>query len=241
MPRLQGDKPVTKKQYMPSPAVMASRNEPKDSLDDFPTRPWATRALIEHLPASALDLAVWEPMANRGFMARPLEEQFSRVIRSDVFDYGQGDHIWDFLTWGPAPPWAVGAGWIIMNPPFNVASECILQAIRLATHGVAAILRTNFVEGANRYESLFRDHPPTQILFFCERVPMHRGRIVIDGATAMSYSWFIWEKGVAPKAPAWIPPGTRARLTLPGDYDHEMCWTKERDALMQAETGANLF
>jgi hypothetical protein len=28
---------------------MATRIERKDSLDDFPTPPWATRALIEHL------------------------------------------------------------------------------------------------------------------------------------------------------------------------------------------------
>jgi hypothetical protein len=32
-----------------SHAVMAQRTEAKDSLDDFPTPPWATRALIEHV------------------------------------------------------------------------------------------------------------------------------------------------------------------------------------------------
>ena len=32
-----------------SHAVMAQRHEAKDSLDDFPTPPWATRALLEHV------------------------------------------------------------------------------------------------------------------------------------------------------------------------------------------------
>lgn len=32
-----------------SHAVMAQRSEPHDSLDDFPTQPWATRALCEHV------------------------------------------------------------------------------------------------------------------------------------------------------------------------------------------------
>jgi hypothetical protein len=32
-----------------SHAVMAQRAEAKDSLDNFPTPPWATRALIEHV------------------------------------------------------------------------------------------------------------------------------------------------------------------------------------------------
>ena len=30
-------------------AVMQSRREPHDSLDDFPTPPWGTRALLERL------------------------------------------------------------------------------------------------------------------------------------------------------------------------------------------------
>lgn len=32
-----------------SSAVMAQRSEPHDSLDDFPTPPWATRALIKRV------------------------------------------------------------------------------------------------------------------------------------------------------------------------------------------------
>ncbi|MCV2866637.1 hypothetical protein, partial [Defluviimonas sp. WL0075] len=32
-----------------SHAVMAQRHEPKDSPDDFPTPPWATRALLQHV------------------------------------------------------------------------------------------------------------------------------------------------------------------------------------------------
>jgi site-specific DNA-cytosine methylase len=32
-----------------SPAVMQQRHEPHNSLDDFPTPPWATRALCERL------------------------------------------------------------------------------------------------------------------------------------------------------------------------------------------------
>ena len=32
-----------------SHAVMAQRTESPDSLDDFPTPPWATRAFVEHV------------------------------------------------------------------------------------------------------------------------------------------------------------------------------------------------
>jgi hypothetical protein len=40
-----------------SHAVMAQRNEPKDSRDDFPTPPRATRGLIEHVLESRSALA----------------------------------------------------------------------------------------------------------------------------------------------------------------------------------------
>ena len=35
-----------------SHAVMAQRAELKNSLDDFPTPPWATRALVQHVIVS---------------------------------------------------------------------------------------------------------------------------------------------------------------------------------------------
>ena len=35
-----------------SHAVMNQRREARDSLDDFPTPPWATRALCEHVIAT---------------------------------------------------------------------------------------------------------------------------------------------------------------------------------------------
>src|SRR5215472_16213237 len=54
-----------------SHAVMAQRAELKNSLDDFPTPPWATRALIEHVVVgkSALSsMTCLEPACGRGHM-----------------------------------------------------------------------------------------------------------------------------------------------------------------------------
>ena len=39
-----------------SHAVMAQRIEPADSLDDFPTPPWATRALLKILMKKLMSL-----------------------------------------------------------------------------------------------------------------------------------------------------------------------------------------
>jgi hypothetical protein len=75
-----------------SSAVMQQRREPKGSLDDFPTPPWATRGFMaEVLERFGVDITgktVWEPACNRGYMARPLAERFGYVLTSDIADYG---------------------------------------------------------------------------------------------------------------------------------------------------------
>ena len=76
-----------------SSAVMQQRSEPHNSLDDFPTPPWATRALCEGHPlawGSLSKLTCREPAANRGHMEHTLAEYFGKVEASDIFDYGAG-------------------------------------------------------------------------------------------------------------------------------------------------------
>ena len=82
-----------------SHAVMAQRVEPASGLDDFPTPPWATRALVEHVldkPALA-SMSCLEPACGRGHVAMTLAECFGSVSSSDVFDYGFSE-VADFLT-----------------------------------------------------------------------------------------------------------------------------------------------
>src|SRR6185369_1476261 len=82
-----------------SHAVMAQRAELKNSLDDFPTPPWATRALIERVLASADGLGSMtclEPACGRGHMSVALASYFQKVTSLDVFDYGFGQ-VADFL------------------------------------------------------------------------------------------------------------------------------------------------
>jgi hypothetical protein len=84
-----------------SHAVMAQRIEPKDSPDDFPTPPWATRGLIEHVLEDKTSLASMnclEPACGAGHMAKVLKEYFKEVQSADAFDYGYGT-LRDFLTY----------------------------------------------------------------------------------------------------------------------------------------------
>ena len=201
-----------------SSAVMQQRSEPPDALDDFPTPPWATRALCEWLMENGADnMLAREPAANRGHMVRVLEEYFCHVEAADIFDYGVGYPQADYL-FGPLPP---VTGWTITNPPFRLAEQFIERALDTSEDGVAMIVRAAFLEGVGRHDRLFSRSPPTGILQFTERVVMHKGKLSEKGSTATAYCWLVWlvepTPGAAPRF-HWIPP-CRRRLERPGDYD----------------------
>lgn len=144
-----------------SSAVMSQRIEPSGSLDDFPTPPWAGRALLEHVisPArkavSAAPLfahqEVLEPAVNRGFLAAGLADYFKTVEGCDIQHYplnercprwtealadGRGvqrDEEEDFLQGGlfGLNPLSFSPHWIITNPPFNRAEEFAFRCAEL--------------------------------------------------------------------------------------------------------------
>lgn len=211
---------------------MQQRSEPIGSADYFGTPPWATRALMERLkiPRSS---TVWDPACGRGFMARPLTEYSRSVISSDLFDYGFGE-VKDFLS---SEADGIDCDWVITNPPFNLAADFILKALYRARFGVAVLVRTAFVESRGRYESLFRDHPPTLRLQFVDRVVMHKGDppnpdisvqvwdkkksafVLRRPSTATSYEWMVWDKSSTSNATAseWLAT-KRSDLSKSGDY-----------------------
>lgn len=221
-----------------SSAVMQQRAEAHDSLDDFPTPPWATRALFEHVIIESTGLRralklqrCWEPCANRGFMYVVLKEYFADVVATDIFDYGMGYEQHDFLMSYLPVRARDKIDWIITNPPFRLAEQIVLRARCIAGQGVAVLVRSAFLEGVDRYWTLFSVSPPTLVAQFAERVIMHKGVLrdpskeYLDLATgkmkrpstATSYTWLVWIHGMDPRPPIWIPP-CRRLLERPGDY-----------------------
>lgn len=216
-----------------SSAVMQQRSEPHDSLDFFPTPAWATRALIEHVligggwrADTLAAMSCWEPACGEGHMARPLKEYFRFVHASDVHDYSAAwpgqDRLCDFLFPGSEPPsLRRGVDWVITNPPFRLASDFVLRGLEIAKTGVAVLVRTAFIEGVERYQTLYQRHRPAIFAPFAERVPMFKGRVDPKGSTATSYCWLVWSK--APHQAGrcevrWIP-SCRRSLERPGDYE----------------------
>lgn len=209
-------------------AVMASRREPPDSLEFFPTPPFATRALCENILRPTGDLSrmkACDPAAGEGHIALTLTEYFGDVARSDIFDYGKGDTIAAYVVYKAgliddvlAP--LTDVDWVITNPPFSLAQAFCHRALGEARRGLAMIMRTPWLEGVDRFHEVFSQWPPSTVAVFCERVAMVKGRWDHEASTATAYSWFVWDK-FAPEPGTklvWIPPGQKERRTKPIDF-----------------------
>lgn len=201
-----------------SHAVMAQRVESKESLDDFPTPPWATRAFVENMLGGSkmlAELSCLEPACNRGYMSVALSEYFKTVESSDVFDYGFGN-VKNFLDGSYDEQ---SFDWVITNPPFKLAENFIEEGLRVARRGVAVLTRTVFIESIGRYERLFSQNPPKVFAQYVERVPMVKGRLDKKASTATGYGWLLWDKHTATSTELkWIPP-SRKILERQTDYD----------------------
>lgn len=198
-------------------AVRASRKSPSASLDFLPTPPWGVRAFIEQrIGREALaDAVVLEPAAGAGDMARTLREYAPRVLMADIADYGvrgldgQGVTLGSFLDYVPPEP----VDWIFTNPPFNQGPAFIAHARAIARRGVAMVVRTAFVEGQDRYRTMFGPTPPDEVAVYSERLPLVVGRTDPDISSSTSYSWITWR--------ADGDGDTRLRWIVPCRKEHE--------------------
>lgn len=193
-------------------ALMASRVEPPDSLEYFPTPPWATRALMVHVlgkihsPLSHCGWTALDPACGEGHMVEPLREYFGHVFGADIHDYGAGYPVVDFLDRSRDVP---AVDFVITNPPFSAAVDFVARCLDSAVkRGVAIFQRLSWWESEGRYRDLFGPRPPHVVAPFVERVPLVKGRWDPAASTATSYAWFVWLFG--------LPYGeTRARLIPP--------------------------
>lgn len=198
-----------------SHAIMSQRYEQAESLDDFPTPPWATRALIEHVlfDHTLSKMTCSEPACGRGYMSEVLKEYFRAVKSSDVADYGYGA-VCNFFD----APNHSKADWVITNPPFNQAEAFVAKALEEVTVGVAVLVRTMFLESVGRFHRLFSQKPPSIVAQFSERVPIVKGRIDPSATSATGYAWVVWHVSRKNSTKlVWIPP-CRKSLEMVTDY-----------------------
>jgi hypothetical protein len=176
-----------------------------DGPDFFPTPAWATYALVDN---ERLRGTTWECACGDGAMSHVLEAVSQRVISSDLYDRGYGEHGIDFIGAKRR------ADNIITNPPYNAAEAFVRTGIAQAKQKFALLLRLAFLEGANRANTIFTKAPPARVWVFSERITFYPKDAERKGSGTTAYAWFVWDKD-APSGTElkWFKPGYKARYS----------------------------
>ena len=169
----------------------------RESNDYYATSPIAIDMLLRKFQ---IPHYVYEPACGEGHLSKRLEELGHTVYSSDVCNRGYGD-VMDFLSVDRVPSCLGNDFCILTNPPYKYASDFVTKALSLANDGqyVIMFLKTTFAEGKSRYEKIFTVTPPKYVYQFVSRVLCAKNgdfeRMIKGGGSAVSYSWWIWQKG----------------------------------------------
>jgi len=161
--------------------------EVREANDYYATDPKAGHSLmlIEKFHEN-----IWECACGEGHLSKVFEVYGHNVFSSDLIYRGYGDGVIDFLKENNTFD-----GDIITNPPYKFALEFILKSLQTISTGrkVAMFLKLQFLEGKARKE-FFTKNPPKVVHISSGRIECAmNGKF--KGESAVSYAWFIWEKG----------------------------------------------
>jgi hypothetical protein len=100
---------------------------------------------------------------------------------------------------------------LVFNAPYKLNEAFIAHALRRGSE-LAALVRIPFLNGQERYWSLYSVHPPTRVLILSERASLPPGdtHIPASGGTS-DYTWLYWDPDhCGPTIIEWLPPRTTA-------------------------------
>lgn len=179
----------------------------REKDDFYATEPRAIDALVTSPVGMSLPEKVWECACGTGTLSERLEYFGYNVVSSDLVNRGYGQTV-DFLECREMPQ---DCKCIITNPPYKYALEFVKHGIELLSEGGLCImfLKTQFLEGQKRWKEIYSSTPPKWVLQFRKRILCAKnGRFEAmrkAGGSAVSYAWFVWEKGYTGKTMVdWI-------------------------------------
>lgn len=123
-------------------------------------------------------------------MSEVLKQAGYNVTSSDLIDrgYGKVKSLFDYKHFN---------GDIITNPPYKLALDCVKKSLDVVDdgHKVAMFLKIQFLESKTRKE-FFEQCPPKVVYVASRRLACAKGGdFTRYSGKAMSFAWFIWEKG----------------------------------------------
>lgn len=160
--------------------------------DYYATHPDSTKALlkVERILYPAL-----EPACGEGHISKLLDGE---VVNVDIVQRGYADYTQDFLE----NNYEDGSfKTVITNPPFNLFTEFVREALRVSNSKVIMFGKLQALEG-NKRATYLQTTPLKYVYVFKSRQQPLRDGSDIDPLTnkiwassTMAFAWFVWEKG----------------------------------------------
>lgn len=190
--------------------IMGARNgalEEREENDYYATDPRALELFLDKFNEDGERLAdkVWECACGEGHLSNVLHRYGYEVCSTDLVDRGYDKaEIMDFLT--TECKWY---GDILTNPPYKYAKEFVLKALDSIDNGhkVIFFLKCQFLEGQDRFKSIFKDYPPKYVYVHSSRQNCAKnGEFDKYTSATLCYCWFVWQKGFKGETILrWIP------------------------------------
>lgn len=187
--------------------VGVNRNDPNRNANDlYRTPPLATYLLCKY---SNPPENIVEPCAGYGNIASELIRNGHKVKCYDLNEYSEALVPVEVGTSALDLPKIVGYDGLITNPPYKNDFPRLLAEKSIAEYDYTAmLLRLTFLEGVRR-KALFDRHPPTQMIFFSDRIrfdsdatePVEKSEQV---GGMIAYAWFVWAKEPKWTGSKWV-------------------------------------
>ena len=163
----------------------------REQHDYYATEPKAVKFLFE---LEHFDGKIWECACGEGSLSEEMKKLGYEVLSTDIIDRGYGDKIMDFLGLENHNETDMH---IVTNPPYRYANDFIIRALSIMQQGkkLALFLPIRYLEGKQRKQT-FRKYPPKIVYVSSSRLKCAiNGEFEKMTGSAVSYAWFVWEKG----------------------------------------------
>lgn len=164
--------------------------EERQEYDYYATEPRAVELLLE---LETFNQNIWECACGEGHISKVLTGRGYTVKSTDLINRNFGEPGIDFLAIDNVS----FKGDIITNPPYIYAKEFVEKSLSVIEEGnkIAMFLKLTFAESKGR-KDLFVNFPPKTIYISSSRLNCAKnGDFKAKDSSAVSYAWFIWEKG----------------------------------------------
>ena len=179
-------------------------NKEREELDYYATPTAEVKNILDTLGYDFTEQTILEPCVGGGHMVAGIQKYLDENNQTPAQCYGT-----DFKDRGfRSTRWALQydvdtlsddypiseADVVIMNPPYATLEPFLIRGLEIAQNKLIVLCRAQVLEGAGRFEKVFKDNPPNDIYGYIERIQCWKSGEKPSSSSAQMYAWLVWDK-----------------------------------------------